>query len=84
MSSDQKSDLVAAGAETAAPPSAGRIVASIAFVKRNPAMTPEQFYHHWEHVHGELVRPWARKHGFVSYRQVCVPLSTPGTNNIIC
>ena len=46
------------------------VVCSIAFLQKRPDMTPEQFYHHWEHVHAPLVKPWAKKHGIVSYTQV--------------
>ncbi|KAI1878214.1 uncharacterized protein JN550_000396 [Neoarthrinium moseri] len=47
---------------------------SVAFIKRKADLTPEQFYTHWETVHGPLVRPWAEKHGFVGYTQVhCQP-----------
>ncbi|RBQ75096.1 hypothetical protein VDGD_21367 [Verticillium dahliae] len=45
-------------------------VISISFIKRKAGTTPEQFYHHWEKVHGPLVRPWMKKHGFISYTQV--------------
>ncbi|KAI8156523.1 Dehydratase aurZ [Colletotrichum sp. SAR 10_70] len=45
-------------------------VCSIAFLKRKADLTQEEFYHHWENVHGPLVRPWAEKHGFISYTQV--------------
>ncbi|KAI6779742.1 uncharacterized protein J7T54_005772 [Emericellopsis cladophorae] len=43
---------------------------SISFLKKRPDMTLEQFYHHWQHVHGPLVKPWMEKHGFLSYTQV--------------
>ncbi|KAF9875571.1 hypothetical protein CkaCkLH20_06952 [Colletotrichum karsti] len=45
-------------------------VCSVAFLKRKPGLTQEEFYHHWEKVHGPLVKPWAQKHGFISYTQV--------------
>lgn len=50
-------------------------VCSIAFLKRKADLTQEEFYHHWENVHGPLVRPWAEKHGFISYTQVNTPHS---------
>ncbi|KAB5558215.1 EthD domain-containing protein [Coniochaeta sp. 2T2.1] len=33
-------------------------------------MTPEEFYHHWEHIHAPLVKPWAERFKLVSYTQV--------------
>ncbi|KXJ97502.1 EthD domain-domain-containing protein [Microdochium bolleyi] len=36
---------------------------SIAYIRRHPDMTVEQFYEHWEHTHGVIVKPWAEKHG---------------------
>ena len=48
----------------------GETVCSVAYIKRKPGLTPEQFYHHWEHIHGELVKPWFKKRGFISYTQV--------------
>jgi hypothetical protein len=51
---------------------------SVAFIKRKPDITPEQFYHHWETVHARLVKPWAEKHRIVGYTQVSNPFaSTP-------
>ncbi|CRK43598.1 hypothetical protein BN1723_016223 [Verticillium longisporum] len=52
-------------------------VISISFIKRKAGTTPEQFYHHWEKVHGPLVRPWMKKHDFISYTQVH---ATPALN----
>ncbi|ROT35842.1 hypothetical protein SODALDRAFT_381128 [Sodiomyces alkalinus F11] len=49
---------------------AGQTVVSISFLKRKPGLTQEQFYHHWEKVHGPLVKPWMEKHGFISYTQI--------------
>ncbi|KAH8655365.1 EthD domain-containing protein [Xylariales sp. PMI_506] len=46
------------------------VVCSVAFLKKNPNITHEQFYHHWENIHGPLVKPWAQKHGIISYTQV--------------
>ncbi len=43
---------------------------SISFLRKNPDISHEEFYHHWEKVHGPLVKPWAKKHGFISYKQV--------------
>ncbi|KAI0167462.1 EthD domain-containing protein [Pestalotiopsis sp. NC0098] len=52
---------------------------SVAFLKRRPDLTPEQFYTHWETVHGPLVKPWAQKHGIVGYTQVhCQPALNAG------
>lgn len=42
---------------------------SMAYIRRHPDMTPDQFYEHWEHTHGVIVKPWAQKHGMV-YTQV--------------
>ena len=51
---------------------------SISFLKKRPDMTLEQFYHHWQHVHGPLVKPWMEKHGFLSYTQVSLsPILQP-------
>jgi hypothetical protein len=47
-----------------------KTVFSISFLKKRPDITHEQFYSHWENVHGPLVKPWMEKHGFVSYTQV--------------
>jgi hypothetical protein len=47
-----------------------KTVSSVAFIKRKPGLTPEEFYHHWENIHGPLVKPWVKKHGFISYTQV--------------
>lgn len=47
-----------------------KTVSIVAFMKRKPGLTHEQFYHHWVNVHGPLVKPWAKKHGFLEYRQV--------------
>jgi hypothetical protein len=44
----------------------------IGFIKRRPDLTEEQFYKHWENIHGPLVAPWAVKHGIISYSQVCL------------
>ncbi|OAA58632.1 Dimeric alpha-beta barrel [Niveomyces insectorum RCEF 264] len=58
----------------APPPSASTAPAKtysvVAFLKRKPGLTPDEFYHHWVNVHGPLVRPWAVKHGFLEYRQI--------------
>lgn len=50
---------------------------SISFLKKRPDISHEQFYHHWQHVHGPLVKPWMEKHGFLSYTQVH---ATPALN----
>ncbi|KAH7041088.1 EthD domain-containing protein [Microdochium trichocladiopsis] len=42
---------------------------SIAYIRRHPDMTPEQFYEHWEYTHGVIVKPWAERHGLI-YTQV--------------
>jgi hypothetical protein len=47
-----------------------KVLVSIAFIKRKPGMSREEFYHHWANIHGPLVKPWAKKHGFISYKQV--------------
>ncbi|ORY01580.1 EthD domain-domain-containing protein [Clohesyomyces aquaticus] len=44
----------------------------ITYIKRNPALTPAEFYHHWEHVHAPIVAPWADKHGVKRYEQIHV------------
>jgi hypothetical protein len=55
----------------------------LGFIKRRPDLTEEQFYEHWEKVHGPLVAPWAVKHGFVSYSQVCMPYD-PAVYDSLC
>ncbi|CAH0028886.1 unnamed protein product [Clonostachys rhizophaga] len=45
-------------------------VCSIAFLKKNPSLTHDEFYHHWSQVHGPLVKPWMEKHGITGYTQV--------------
>ncbi|KAB5570507.1 EthD domain-containing protein [Coniochaeta sp. 2T2.1] len=57
-------------ASSTAPPRPDKIVCSVSLLKRNPAMTLEEFYHHWEHIHAPLVKPWAERFKFVSYLQV--------------
>lgn len=54
----------------ATPSRPDKVVVSVSFVQKNPDLTLEQFYHHWEHVHGPLVKPWALKHGIINYTQV--------------
>ncbi|KAI1268324.1 EthD domain-containing protein [Xylariaceae sp. FL1019] len=43
---------------------------SVAFIKRKPELTVEQFYDHWANVHGPLVKPWAQRFGLIGYTQV--------------
>lgn len=50
--------------------SPGQTITSISFLKKRPDISHEEFYHHWEHVHGPLVKPWMEKHGIISYTQV--------------
>jgi hypothetical protein len=57
-------------AETTPTDKSDQTLMSVAFIKRKPDLTPEQFYHHWENVHGPLVKPWAEKHKIVGYTQV--------------
>ncbi|RYP07286.1 hypothetical protein DL764_002601 [Monosporascus ibericus] len=38
--------------------------------RRKPGMTAREFYDHWEHVHGPLVRSWVEGYGFLGYTQV--------------
>lgn len=45
-------------------------VCSISFLKKRPDITHEEFYHHWEKIHGPLIKPWMEKHGVLSYTQV--------------
>jgi hypothetical protein len=42
----------------------------LSYVRRNRSMTREQFYDHWENVHGPKVIPWIEKHGIRRYQQV--------------
>jgi hypothetical protein len=48
---------------------APKLYTSISFLKKRPDITHEQFYHHWEKVHGPLAVPWMKRHGFRSYTQ---------------
>lgn len=41
----------------------------VAFIKRNPNLSREDFYKYWSTIHAPLVAPWAEKHGIISYRQ---------------
>lgn len=53
------------------------VLCSISFLKKRPDISHEQFYHHWQNIHGPLVKPWMEKHGFLSYTQVsCYPVPT--------
>lgn len=47
----------------------GNIICSVSYLKKKPEMSLEEFYNHWENVHGPLVKPWMEKHGFISYTQ---------------
>jgi hypothetical protein len=50
----------------------------ISYIKRNPALTPAEFYSHWAQVHAPKVAPWAEKHGILRYQQVhCVSTTNP-------
>jgi hypothetical protein len=40
------------------------------YIRRKPDLTLDQFYEHWENVHGPTVISWAEKHGFERYQQV--------------
>ncbi|KAF2680992.1 hypothetical protein K458DRAFT_420915 [Lentithecium fluviatile CBS 122367] len=42
----------------------------VSYIKRNPALSPAQFYEHWEKVHAPKVIPWAEKHGILRYQQI--------------
>jgi hypothetical protein len=42
----------------------------VAFIKRHPSMTLEQFHEHWENKHAPIVAPWAKQHGVLGYSQV--------------
>ncbi|KAF2106846.1 EthD domain-containing protein [Lophiotrema nucula] len=44
----------------------------LTYIRRNPALTREQFYEHWEKVHGPKVIPWIEKHGLKRYQQIHV------------
>lgn len=41
----------------------------VAFMKRKPGMSQEDFFKYWEDVHGPLVKPWAERFG-LTYKQV--------------
>ncbi|KAI0166110.1 EthD domain-containing protein [Xylariaceae sp. FL1272] len=43
---------------------------SVAFIKRKPELTVEEFYDHWANVHGPLVKPWAERFGLIGYTQI--------------
>jgi hypothetical protein len=48
----------------------GRPVQIIAYLKRNPAFTREEFYEHWEKKHAPLAIPLFQKSGVIAYQQV--------------
>jgi hypothetical protein len=52
-------------------------VCSISFLKKRADISHEEFYYHWENVHGPLVKPWMEKYGILSYTQVCLQYITP-------
>ena len=39
------------------------------FIRRNPSLTPDEFYKKWDQL-GPVVVPLATKHDFVTYKQV--------------
>jgi len=43
-------------------------------LKRNPALTPEEFYHHWLNKHAPLVVPFFLHSGIRHYEQIHGPL----------
>ncbi|KFY07730.1 hypothetical protein V492_06886 [Pseudogymnoascus sp. VKM F-4246] len=45
-------------------------------LKRNPALTPAEFSHHWYHKHAPLVIPFFLHSGTQHYEQMHAPLST--------
>jgi hypothetical protein len=47
---------------------------SYGLLKRNPAMTREEFSQHWEKEHAPLVIPWALKYGIEYYAQASLLL----------
>lgn len=42
----------------------------IAFIKRRPDLTEEQFYNHWRNIHAPKIAYWAKKNGIIGYTQV--------------
>ncbi|KAF2729556.1 hypothetical protein EJ04DRAFT_580569 [Polyplosphaeria fusca] len=42
----------------------------IAFLKRNPSLTRDEFYEHWEKKHAVLVAPFFQKQGVIGYQQI--------------
>ncbi|KAF1954557.1 hypothetical protein CC80DRAFT_550164 [Byssothecium circinans] len=42
----------------------------IAYIKRNPALSLEEFYSHWREKHAPIIVPWAEKYGFRRYQQI--------------
>ncbi|OAA66757.1 Dimeric alpha-beta barrel [Niveomyces insectorum RCEF 264] len=48
----------------------------VAFIKRKEGMSVADFNHHWEAVHGPLVKPWAEKYG-MTYKQIFIGSDTP-------
>ncbi|KAF2704141.1 hypothetical protein K504DRAFT_462731 [Pleomassaria siparia CBS 279.74] len=48
----------------------------LSYIKRNPVLTRDAFYEHWELIHGPKVGPWVEEHGFKRYQQIYVSGAT--------
>ncbi|KAK4065537.1 hypothetical protein Trihar35433_7657 [Trichoderma harzianum] len=47
----------------------------IAFIRRRPDLTEEQFYNHWRNIHAPKIAYWAKKNGIIGYTQIHTPSS---------
>ncbi|KUJ20337.1 uncharacterized protein LY89DRAFT_441218 [Mollisia scopiformis] len=48
-------------------------------LRRNPSLTPEEFYHHWLHKHAPIVVPFFLHSGAQHYEQIHGPLIPSNT-----
>ncbi|KAF2117321.1 hypothetical protein BDV96DRAFT_571901 [Lophiotrema nucula] len=46
------------------------VIQVIAYLKRNPALTRDEFYEHWEKKHAPIAKPFFEKHGVTRYQQI--------------
>lgn len=42
----------------------------IAYIRRAPHVSMDEFYEHWGKTHSTLIAPWAEKYGVKTYKQV--------------
>jgi hypothetical protein len=55
----------------------------IAYIKRKPTLTLEQFYDHWQNKHAPIIAPWAQKHNLRRYQQARDPILSSIYNSSI-